>query len=122
MTLPALKGQRVLIVEDQAILAFEMQTLLQQIGCEVVGPVGNLNQALEAARTERLDGAVLDVNLDGEPVYPVADILHERQIPFLLATGYGIEALPERFLRCPVLEKPFVFDDLERIAAELWAR
>lgn len=119
---PVLTGQRILIVEDQAILAFEMRALLQQLGCDVVGPVATLAQALEAARTEPLDGAILDVNLDGELIYPVADILRERHVSFLLATGFGIEALPQRFLRSPILEKPFVFDALERMAAKLWAR
>jgi DNA-binding NarL/FixJ family response regulator len=121
MARPVLTGRRVLIVEDQAILAFEMQALLQQLGCEVVGPVGTVEQALGAARAERLNGAVLDINLDGEPAYPVADILLARRIPFLFATGYGVESVPDRFLDCPILEKPFVFEDLERLATRLWA-
>ncbi|WP_119462450.1 response regulator [Rhodospirillaceae bacterium SYSU D60014] len=121
MARPALTGRRVLIVEDQAILAFEVQALLQQLGCEVIGPVGTLEQALDAARTEQLDGAILDVNLDGEPAYLVADILLARQVPVLFATGYGIESLPDRFLDCPILEKPFIFEDLKRLATRLWA-
>jgi DNA-binding response OmpR family regulator len=116
----ALAGRRILVVEDQAILAAEVEMLLEQLGCEVVGPAATLSQALELARGEPLDGAILDINLHGEAVYPVADLLRSRQIPFLLATGYSAENLPDRFVDCPILEKPFVFEELEERANALW--
>jgi DNA-binding NarL/FixJ family response regulator len=90
-----LKGARVLLVEDQMIVAVEVEVMLRAAGCEVVGPVGTLQAAITLAHEEALDLAVLDVNLDGEKVYQAAEELQTRGIPFILATGYGESTLPE---------------------------
>lgn len=103
-----LNGLRILVVEDEFMVALAVETVLQSFGCQVVGPVGKLEEAQALARTEKLDGALLDVNLAGVESYPVAEILDGRGIPFIFTTGYdGGAVLPERFRDRPWLQKPF---------------
>ncbi len=90
----SLVGKRVLIVEDEMLVALMIEEFLLELGCRTVGPCGNVANAVQAAQTETLDLAVLDVNLAGEKVYPVADVLVARQIPFLFVSGYGDGAIP----------------------------
>jgi CheY-like chemotaxis protein len=90
---PTLVGKRVLIVEDEALVAFMLEDFLVEFGCIPVGPCNTLAKALEAVGAETFDLAVLDVNLNGEKVYPVAYALAERHIPFLFVSGYGENAL-----------------------------
>ena len=97
MSTSDLQGLRVLLVEDQMIVAMQIEDMLHAAGCEVVGPVGTLEAAIALAHAEVLDVAVLDVNLDGEKVYPAAEELQARGIPFILATGYGASTLPEKW-------------------------
>ena len=85
-----------------------------EAGCEVVGPVGTLEAAIALAHAEVLDVAVLDVNLDGEKVYPAAEELQARGIPFILATGYGASTLPEKWRHRPRLSKPYRREQLEQ--------
>jgi CheY-like chemotaxis protein len=103
----ALQGLRLLLVEDEAVLAFELSDALRSLGCEIVGPVSRLAPAIEMARTAPLDGAILDVNIAEENVFPVADVLAARGIPFVFTTGYGIDGLRETDHGRPVLQKPF---------------
>jgi DNA-binding response OmpR family regulator len=110
----SLAGLRVLIVEDEMIIALEIESMLRALGCEVVGPVGTLKSALRLAHTEALDAAVLDVNLHGEKVFPVADELQARGIPFLFATGYGAWTMPEEWRAPCRLAKPFRCEELEK--------
>lgn len=107
MTDHELIGYRVLVVEDEVLIALEIQDILQDFGCEVVGPIGKLDTALELALNERIDAAILDVTIRGGKVFPVADILQGRNIPFVLASGYGDWALPEAMRDQPRLTKPF---------------
>ncbi len=102
-----LSGQRVLVVEDELMVAMGIEMILTDAACEVVGPVGRFDEAVDAARTGRFDVAVLDVNLRGTEVYPVADVLAARGIPFAFLTGYGRDTLPARFTGHDVLAKPF---------------
>ncbi len=107
MTDPTLAGRRILVVEDEATIGALIEDMLKQVGAEVVGPVPRLKSAVEAASAEgRLDGAVLDINLGGETVAPVADRLSERGVPFVFLTGYGWHLLPERFHDRPLIPKP----------------
>lgn len=109
---------RILVVEDEAIVAMLLEDMLAELGYEVVGPVTRLERALDLARGAAIDAAVLDVNLNGRDTYAVADALSARAIPFVFATGYGARELAERFRGTPVTQKPFQRDDLERALGE----
>ena len=102
-----LAGRHVLLVEDEYFIANELRRAFEHAGAEVLGPVGRVADALSLiARAERLDGAVLDVNLNDVTVYPVADALRERAIPFVFATGYDQAAIPASYATIPLYEKP----------------
>src|SRR3954447_293442 len=97
-------------------IALEIEQRLQQLGCEVVGPVGRLERALELARTTALDGALLDVNTRGGVVCPVAEDLLAGRVPVVLSTGYGRDTLAPAFRDLPYLRKPFGAGQLENMA------
>jgi len=113
MSVNGLKGLRVLLVEDEMIVAMHIEDVLRDAGCEIVGRAGTLQSALALVRDEPLDIALLDVNLDGDPTYPIAEELDARGIPFVLATGYGQSMLPEQWRNRPCLRKPFTDGQLE---------
>lgn len=122
MRASALSGLRVLLVEDELLVAMLVEDLLADEGCIVVGPFSRLRDALAAARTEALDLAVLDVNVAGEKAYPVAEVLTERRIPFLFVSGYGEGAIPAdrpRWRACP---KPFRSGELVAMLREQLGR
>ena len=98
--------QRVLVVEDEYLLSVVLTTDLQQAGYEVLGPCATLATALEAAQAQSFDGAILDINLRGELVYPVAEELARRGIPFLFLSGYAQLNIPEGLRSHPRLAKP----------------
>ena len=106
----SLEGIRVLLVEDEYLVASLIEEILEIAGCIVTGPIPRLAQAVDAADRETCDAAVLDVNLAGERIYPVADILSRRNIPFVFVTGYGV--LPGEYANRPRLCKPFKMADL----------
>jgi DNA-binding response OmpR family regulator len=108
-----LAGRRVLVVEDEMMIAMVLEESLRALGCAVVGPVSKLDDAMRLARTEVLDAAVLDVNIRGGQVFPVAEILIARGIPFALASGYSDWILPETMQGKPRLTKPFTLHELE---------
>ncbi|MDP1736838.1 MAG: response regulator [Caulobacter sp.] len=110
----ALNGLRVLIVEDEMLVSMLLEDMLGDFGCCVVGPASTLREALPLAQTADLDAAVLDVNLGGDPIFPVADALKARGVPFVFASGYGESSLAEAHRGAPVLQKPFRQADLER--------
>lgn len=99
--------RRVLVVEDELMVAMGLEMALQSCGFEVVGPVGRFPQALAAAERDQIDAALLDVNLRGDEVFPVADALAARGVPFVFLTGYGRENLPQRYRDSRMLTKPF---------------
>ncbi|HEX8544072.1 MAG TPA: response regulator [Pseudomonas sp.] len=105
-------GIRVLLVEDEGAIAMLIEEMLEDLECTVVASVGQLVKAMQVADVLDVDLAILDVNLAGERVFPVARILRARHIPFLFSTGYGGSGLPEEFADCPVLHKPFAERDL----------
>ena len=109
---PLLAGKRVLVVEDEALVAILIENLLEDCDCTVVGPCGTVAAALLAARTETFDLAVLDVNLNGLRVYPVAELLSDRNIPFVFLSGYGDGAIPLGRDTWKVCGKPFRINDL----------
>ena len=102
----AANARRVLLVEDEAIVGMMMTDFLTKLGFEVVGPFGTVSDAIGAIDRERLQAAVLDVNLRGEMIYGLADELTERGIPLVFVTGYGAETIDARFSNVPVLQKP----------------
>ena len=110
-------GLRILLVEDEAMVAMIIEDTLNDLGCEVVGPMASIEQGLKAAASERVDGAFLDVNLRGKLVYPVAEALAARGVPFAFVTGYGEQGIDERFRSAPVLTKPFMPETVERLVA-----
>ena len=103
---------RVLIVEDEIVVALFMEDILTEFGYQVAGVIGHLDDAL--AREPDYDLAVLDVHLNGRSVFEFADKLTALGIPFVFATGYGERGIPERHRGRPVLQKPFQPDDLKR--------
>jgi DNA-binding response OmpR family regulator len=100
-------GLQVLVVEDEYLLADNLRHDLQNAGCLVVGPFRRLAQARQAANECVFDCAILDINLAGELVYPLADQLTARNTPFLFLTGYSQANMPERFRACPRVPKPY---------------
>jgi CheY-like chemotaxis protein len=100
-----LEGKRILVVEDEAMVAMLIEDMLAGLGCEVVGPAMRLDHALRLAETGAIDAAVLDINLGGERSDPVADILERRRVPILFVTGYGRSGRAGRNDR--VLQKPY---------------
>jgi CheY-like chemotaxis protein len=109
-----LAGLRALVVEDEGSVAWLIEGMLEELGCEVAASVVTLAEALAAATDKSFDFAVLDVNLAGELVFPVAELLQRRQLPFLFSTGYGRMGVPATFRSYEVLNKPFGIDELKR--------
>jgi CheY-like chemotaxis protein len=107
-----LMGTRVMVVEDEAMVAMMLEDFLEELGCVVVATASRLDEAMVKAADLTMDVAVLDVNLAGRLSYPVAELLLTRKIPFLFATGYGVAGLPERLSEAPVLAKPFLMGQL----------
>lgn len=107
MTQP-LTGRRVLIVEDESLVAMLLETILEDMECIPVGPASNIDDGETLARdTEHLDAALLDVNVAGRQVFPVAEVLKARGVPFVFSTGYGEGGLPEEWRGQPTIQKPF---------------
>jgi DNA-binding response OmpR family regulator len=102
-----LHGLRVLIVEDEYLLAEALADIARARGAQVIGPASTLGEAIRAVATSWIDLAVLDINLDGEMSFAIADRLDAAGIPYVIATGYGVDVLPERFRGKPRLDKPF---------------
>lgn len=112
----ALSGRRILVVEDEFFIADDIGQALTQLGAEVVGPVPTLNQALQALDDgASVDAAVLDVNLRNEPSFPIADVLLDRGVPFVFATGYSPTAIPPSYKHISHWVKPF--DPKELVSA-----
>lgn len=114
MTRDAVAGRRVLVVEDETLIALEIESSLLALGCNVVGPTGSLVAAMKLADDPTLDAAILDVNIrGGQKVYPVAELLAARGIPFILASGYGDWVLPDTLRDQPRLTKPYTSAELQ---------
>jgi CheY-like chemotaxis protein len=98
---------RILVVEDEMMVAMTIEDMLLGLGHEVTGIASRLEPALALAEDAEFDVAMLDVNLAGAASFPVADVLKRRGIPFLFATGYGVQGIAEDYGAAPVLQKPF---------------
>ena len=115
----ALEGTRVLVVEDEFLVATLIEDVLESAGCVVSGPIPRVAEALDAVDHETYDVAVLDVNLGGDRIDPVADALCRRNVPFVFVTGYTENALPGEFAERPRLCKPFKMGELLGILCRL---
>ncbi|HVZ05992.1 PAS domain S-box protein [Hyphomicrobium sp.] len=104
---PAVAGKRILVVDDEPLIAMDIVASLEDEGCKVVGPAATLKKALHLIETEDIDAGLLDANLAGEPVDALAAVLTRRKIPFAFVSGYGREGLPEAFRQTTLIKKPF---------------
>jgi len=109
----------VLLVEDEPLVAMMMNGFLDQLDCRVIGPCNTPFEALAVLKENSVDAAILDINLGGETVYPVADALSRLGIPFAFVTGYGGESVDNRFSQVKRLEKPIGFENLRITVQEL---
>ena len=105
---------RVLVVEDEALIAMLVEDMLHDGGGEMVGSAATLADAVDLARTAQADVALLDLDLRGTLAYPAADVLRGRGVPLVFTSGYGSGALIQRFQDCPMLDKPFDQHNLEQ--------
>lgn len=112
---------RLLVVEDEYLIRMLLEDMLDELGYGVAAAVGSLAEAREHASSGSFDGAILDVNVDGQEIFPVAEILTERGVPFVFVTGYGEGSLPEAFRNRPALQKPFQADRLKTTLQSLLA-
>jgi CheY-like chemotaxis protein len=112
---------RVLVVEDEYLIRMLLEDMLEEIGYDMAAGVGTLAEASEVAANGDFHAAILDVNLDGEEIYPVADILAQRGLPYLFVTGYGERNLPDPHGDRPALQKPFQAEQLKAALADLLA-
>src|SRR5512140_2089704 len=112
-------GRRVFVVEDEMMVAWLLEDMLAETGCAVVGPAGSVKQALAMIDAEAIDVAVLDVNLNGEMSYLIADALSARGVPFVFVTGYDKDRLLAGYRNFPVLQKPFHRAELTDTLAKL---
>ncbi len=111
--------RRALVVEDEIMVAMYVEDLLTELGFEVAGLATGLDQALPLAREGTFDFAVLDINLAGQVSFPVADVLRERGIPFLFASGYSSKGLNEAYRDAVRIQKPFLSRDLAQAVAAI---
>jgi DNA-binding response OmpR family regulator len=119
----ALAGLRILLVEDEFLVAMLVEEMLHDLHCEIVGPVSTLKEAVATVRQNRLDGALLDANLHGKNSSPVADELLGHEVPFILVTGYsGHKGDPPVLERAPRVRKPVNFDELADRMTEVFVR
>src|SRR5919197_771511 len=112
-------GKRILVAEDEFYVALFVEETLQSFGCTVLGPFADLAEASEVATREQVDAALLDINLGGEMVYPLAEYLHQHRIPFVFTTGYAAKDLPEEFRAFECLRKPVSERTLEQVVRRM---
>jgi CheY-like chemotaxis protein len=109
--------RRVFIVEDEVMIRMLLEDMLSDLGYTVAAAAGRIHEAVPLARDGEFDVAILDINLNGEAVYPVADILMDRGLPFVFSTGYGEKGLPDSYRDRPTLQKPFQLEGLDKMLA-----
>ncbi len=110
-------GKRVLVVEDEPMIRLLLDDMLTDLGYTMAAEAGRLDEALAVAEQGEFDIAILDVNLDGQPITPVVDVLVARGVPFVFVSGYARRGIPEAHSKIPLLQKPFQADGLARALA-----
>lgn len=116
-----LAGRRVLVVEDEMMVLMLMEDILSDLGCESITVAADVKQAIALINAQMFDAAMLDVNLNGDKSFPIADALATKNVPFVFATGYGLDALSSNYRDRPLLAKPYSRKDVEEILTELLA-
>jgi CheY-like chemotaxis protein len=111
--------RRILLVEDEIFVVWLLEDMLADLGCAIVGPASSVNQALAMIDAEAIDAVVLDVNLNGQVSYPIADVLAARSVPFVFSTGYDKDALLDGYRTFWVLQKPLHRSELSNALAKL---
>lgn len=117
-----LRGIRVLIVEDEFLVAIQLEDTLSALGCEVLEPAHSMDEAEKAVAQHEFDVAVLDINIAGRAIYPIAEILGARGIPFIFTTGYSREHIEEAWREAPTLRKPYLALELRRVLEQALGR
>ena len=115
MTASTPRGGSVFLVEDEVMIRMMVADMLEELGYRVAAEAGDINEALVLAQSTDFDFAILDVNVNGKVISPVADLLKARNRPFIFATGYGSSGLPEEYRDRPALQKPFQLETLARM-------
>ena len=115
------RKHRILVVEDEAMISMLLEDMVLDCGAEIVGPVAKFDDALALAREGEFAVAVLDLNLNGILSYPIADVIRQRGIPVIFATGYGAHGLRDSFQDCPTLQKPVSQKDFAQAVASVCA-
>jgi len=121
MTSSTTSPPRLLVVEDEYLIRMLLEDMVADLGYEVAAAVGTVRDASAAATGGQFEAAILDVNVDGQEIFPVADILAKRDVPFIFVTGYGEGGLPPAYRGRPTLQKPFQADQLKDALAGLIA-
>ena len=112
-------GGRLLVCDDNLLMADVVCEFLRDCGLKPIGPVGRLETALQMARERALDGAILDINLNGQPCFPVCAVLSARRIPFMFLTGYPGAAVPIEHRGAPLVTKPFEPTEMKEVLADM---
>ena len=116
----ALKGRRILIIEDSPVVGPYTADVLEELGCQVVGPAPNMAAAREMIDNEQFDAAVMDIHIRGERVFTLCEVLEGRGIPFVLTSGYADWTMPDKWEDRPRLQKPYTIGDVSRVLAPLF--
>ena len=117
MTASQPTGGSVFLVEDEVMIRMMVADMLEELGYSVAAEAGEIAEAIRLAESTEFDIAILDVNVNGKVISPVAEVIQKRDRPFIFATGYGAQGLPEEFRDRPTLQKPFQMDTLARVLA-----
>jgi DNA-binding NtrC family response regulator len=119
----SLAGKRILVAEDESLIALELEDTLQELGCRIVGPIVRVQDVLRAAQDGEIDGALLDINLRGEQIFPILPELMRLGFPIIITSGYDDPTLfPEEFRQLPRIAKPVDPRALRRLCLEIFGR
>ena len=115
MTAKRPPGGSVFLVEDEVMIRMMVADMLEELGYSVAAEAGEINEAIRLAQSVEFDLAILDVNVNGKVISPVASVIEARNRPFIFATGYGAQGLPEEYRTRPALQKPFQMETLAKM-------
>jgi DNA-binding NarL/FixJ family response regulator len=118
-----IRGRRILIAEDEAMIALDLESFLQDLGCEIIGPVANVEDVVQQFEAHHPDGALLDINLRGKQVFAVLPQLIEQGLPVIITSGYDdIALIPQDFRALPRISKPFNQATLRELCVTVFAK